>query len=212
MITDHVPAARLPPDNTVRLLAASVPARGGVEDRRDLDPAPPARRPAASSGAPTEAELGGPGLAALLSVIPKARRNGLRMLIPDTVLRWHRDIVRHRWASRSMSGKTGRSRPSGSSSSASPAPGYRPGRLSCSSHASGRSWPARTTTRPAPSSRSPAAPRARWPSSSTSTARNSPDAVRHRFYRPISYQGQRCLLFTRGRKVLPLPSLGGVAL
>jgi hypothetical protein len=34
--------------------------------------------------------------------------------------------------------------------------------------------------------------------------------TRHRFYRPISYQGQRCLLFTRGRKGLPLPSLGGV--
>jgi hypothetical protein len=68
------------------------------------------------------------------------------------------------------------SRPSGSSSTASPAPGYQPGPLSCSSRASGRSWPARTTTRPAPSSRSPAAPRGRWPSSYTSTARNSPDA------------------------------------
>jgi putative transposase len=32
-----------------------------VEDRRDLDPAPPARRPTAPSGAPPEAELGGPG-------------------------------------------------------------------------------------------------------------------------------------------------------
>ena len=61
-------------------------------------------------------------------------------------------------------------------STASPAPGYRSGRLSCSSRASGRSWPARTTTRPAPSPRSLAAPRARWPSFSTSTARNSPDA------------------------------------
>jgi uncharacterized protein YbjT (DUF2867 family) len=59
---------------------------------------------------------------------------------------------------------------------ASPAPGCRRGPLSCSSRASGRSWLARTTTRPAPSARSPAAPRARWPSSSTSTARNSPDA------------------------------------
>ena len=42
--------------------------------------------------------------------------------------------------------------------------------------ASGRSWPAKTTTRPTPSSRSPAAPPDRWPSSSTSTAENSPDA------------------------------------
>ena len=38
-------------------------------------------------------------LAALLGVIPKARRQGLRLLVtPDTILRWHRDIVRRRWA------------------------------------------------------------------------------------------------------------------
>src|SRR5271169_2837787 len=48
-------------------------------------------------------------LATLLSVIPKARRHGLRLLVtPDTVLRWHRDIVRRRWAARSRRGKTGR--------------------------------------------------------------------------------------------------------
>jgi putative transposase len=48
-------------------------------------------------------------LATLLSVIPKARRQGLRLLVtPDTILRWHRDIVRRRWAARSMHGKTGR--------------------------------------------------------------------------------------------------------
>jgi putative transposase len=47
-------------------------------------------------------------LAALLRVIPKARRHGLRLLVtPDTILRWHRDIVRNRWAARSMRGKTG---------------------------------------------------------------------------------------------------------
>ena len=50
------------------------------------------------------------------------------------------------------------SRPNGSTSSASPAPGYRRGPLNCSSRANGRSWPARTTTPPAPSARSPAAP------------------------------------------------------
>src|SRR5713226_2773926 len=38
-------------------------------------------------------------LAALLSVIPNARRQGLRLLVtPDTILRWHRDIVRRREA------------------------------------------------------------------------------------------------------------------
>src|SRR5229473_2099159 len=48
-------------------------------------------------------------LAILLSVIPKARRQGLRLLVtPDTVLRWHRDIARRRWAARSRRGKTGR--------------------------------------------------------------------------------------------------------
>ena len=48
-------------------------------------------------------------LAALLSVIPNARRQGLRLLVtPDTILRWHRDIIRRRWAARSMRGKTGR--------------------------------------------------------------------------------------------------------
>src|ERR1039457_6020035 len=48
-------------------------------------------------------------LAALLSVIPKARRQGLRLLVtPDTVLRWHRDVVRRRWAAGSKRGRTGR--------------------------------------------------------------------------------------------------------
>ncbi len=48
-------------------------------------------------------------LAALLGVIPKARRRGLRLLItPDTIVRWHRDIVRRRQAARSAHGKTGR--------------------------------------------------------------------------------------------------------
>jgi len=41
-------------------------------------------------------------LATLLGVIPKARRHRLRLLVtPDTILRWHRDIVRRRWAARS---------------------------------------------------------------------------------------------------------------
>ena len=48
-------------------------------------------------------------LATLLAVIPKGRHHGLRLLVtPDTILRWHRDIVRRRWAARSMRGKTGR--------------------------------------------------------------------------------------------------------
>src|SRR6267378_47670 len=48
-------------------------------------------------------------LATQLAVIPKGRRHGLRLLVtPDTILRWHRDIVRRRWAARSIRGRTGR--------------------------------------------------------------------------------------------------------
>jgi putative transposase len=48
-------------------------------------------------------------IAALIGLIPKVRRQGLRLLVtPDTIVRWHRDIVRRRWAARSLRGKTGR--------------------------------------------------------------------------------------------------------
>src|SRR6266487_3490853 len=48
-------------------------------------------------------------LATLLCVIPKARRHGLQLLVtPDTIVRWHRDIVRRHWAARSKRGRTGR--------------------------------------------------------------------------------------------------------
>src|ERR1019366_5309350 len=51
-------------------------------------------------------------LAALLGVIPKARRPGLRLLgTPGTTLRWPRAIVRRRRAARSTRGKTGRPAP-----------------------------------------------------------------------------------------------------
>ena len=42
-------------------------------------------------------------------MIPKARCRGLRLLVAqDTILRWHRDITRRRWAARSKRGETGR--------------------------------------------------------------------------------------------------------
>ena len=48
-------------------------------------------------------------LATLLSEIPKAKRQGLRLLVtPDTVLRWHRNIVRRRWAASARRGRSGR--------------------------------------------------------------------------------------------------------
>jgi transposase len=110
MITGHVPAVRFSPDHADRYMAAAVPARGDVADCRDLDPAPPARRAAAAAAVPPGPELADRALLAiLLGVIPKARRQGLRLLVtPDTMLRWHRDIVRRRWAARSQRGKTGR--------------------------------------------------------------------------------------------------------
>jgi putative transposase len=48
-------------------------------------------------------------LAILPGVMPKVRRQGLRLLVtPDTIVRWHRGIVRRHWAARSIRGKTGR--------------------------------------------------------------------------------------------------------
>jgi putative transposase len=48
-------------------------------------------------------------LATLFGAIPKARRQGLRLLVtPDTIMRWHRDIVRRRWAAWSVRGRSGR--------------------------------------------------------------------------------------------------------
>ena len=48
-------------------------------------------------------------LAALLGAIPRSRHEGLRLLVsPGTMLRWHRDIIRRRWAARSLRGRTGR--------------------------------------------------------------------------------------------------------
>jgi len=78
-----------------------------MEDRRDLGPASPARRPAAAAA---EAELGGPGTTSdPAQPDTKAHRHGLRLLVtPDTILRWHRDIARRGQAARSMHGKTGR--------------------------------------------------------------------------------------------------------
>jgi putative transposase len=48
-------------------------------------------------------------LATLLGVIPGARRRGLRLLVtPNTIVRWNREVVRRRWAARSIRGRTGR--------------------------------------------------------------------------------------------------------
>jgi putative transposase len=41
-------------------------------------------------------------IALLVSLVPKARRARLRLIVtPDTILRWHRDLLRRRWAKKS---------------------------------------------------------------------------------------------------------------
>src|ERR1022692_1123537 len=77
-----------------------------MEDGGNLDPAPPAQRAAAPAAAAAEVALGGPC---------PARRHTERAALgtaaadyPDTIVRWHRDIIRRRWAARSKRGKTGR--------------------------------------------------------------------------------------------------------
>ena len=41
-------------------------------------------------------------IAALLAVIPRRRHGGLHLAVtPATILRWHRDLVRRRWAAKS---------------------------------------------------------------------------------------------------------------
>ena len=48
-------------------------------------------------------------IAAPLGVIPRTRRASRGMMVtPDTVLRWHRDIVRRRWAAKSRRKRPGR--------------------------------------------------------------------------------------------------------
>jgi putative transposase len=110
MITDHVPAVRLPPDHAAGLMASAVPARGKVQTAETLilrhQLAVLQRR---QPGRPNLNWADRALIATLLGVIPKARRQGLRLLVtPDTIQRWHRDIISRRWAARSMRGRSGR--------------------------------------------------------------------------------------------------------
>jgi transposase len=50
-------------------------------------------------------------LALLAGTLPAGRLTGLRLIVaPSSILRWHRDILRRRWARRSRCGHTGRPR------------------------------------------------------------------------------------------------------
>ena len=47
--------------------------------------------------------------AALFELIPRLQRNRMRLLVtPDTILRWHRDLVRRRWTTKSRPRRPGR--------------------------------------------------------------------------------------------------------
>ncbi len=110
MITAHVPAVRVPPDHRV---AAWLRLSRREEAWKTAEILILRHQLAVlQRQQPGRVKLSWADrarLAALLGVIPKARRHGLQLLvIPGTMLRWHRDIVRRRWAARSMLGKTGR--------------------------------------------------------------------------------------------------------
>src|ERR1022692_3734414 len=101
-----------------------------MEERRDPDVAPSARcRPARAASRSFEAGVAGPGVAGAARREAGSRAGGpggaclaLRagrrpaaglaatwlIVPPATILRWHRDIVRRRWARLSRRGRSGR--------------------------------------------------------------------------------------------------------
>ena len=108
MIAHHVPEVRLPVDHAGRRVAPAVPKTWKTAEililRHQLAILQ-RRQPRRPKLNWADRAL----LAALLSVIPQARRHRLRPLVtPDTILRWHCDIVRRRQAARSAHGRTGR--------------------------------------------------------------------------------------------------------
>lgn len=110
--------ADLPRRDPCSVGAAPVAAGGMVDGRRDPDAAPsacggPGERPRVSS------RLTWPDpawLALLAGTLPVGRLAAMRLIVTPitTILRWHRDIVRRRWARLSRRGRSGRP----------PAPGY----------------------------------------------------------------------------------------
>src|SRR5712691_1733643 len=81
-----------------------------MADRRDLDPAPPVRCPATAATDPLAPDLGGPGTARgpAQRDTESAAAGTAAARHPETILRWHRDIVRRRWSATSKRGRTGR--------------------------------------------------------------------------------------------------------
>jgi transposase len=110
MITAHVPAVRVPSGHAGRRVAAAVGREEAWKEAEILilrHQLAVLRRQQPGRVKLNWADRAFP--AALPGAIPRSRRQGLRLLAsPDTMLRWHRDIVRRRWAARSARGRTGR--------------------------------------------------------------------------------------------------------
>jgi len=82
-----------------------------VEGRRDLDAAPSARGgPARAAEGLFVVDVAGPGVLALLTgTLPVGRLTTMQLIVTSaTILRWHRDIVRGRWARLSRRGLSAR--------------------------------------------------------------------------------------------------------
>jgi hypothetical protein len=83
-----------------------------VEGRRDPDAASSARGGALRERPRAYSRLTWPDrawLALLAGTLPAGRLAELRLIVtPATILRWHRDIVRRRWARLSRRGRSGR--------------------------------------------------------------------------------------------------------
>src|SRR2546427_91904 len=99
MMDGHVPAVRLPPRRQ-RVLLAAVGRQGrGLEGHGTPSATPPAPRAPTAAGTQTTIDVADHRalIAALVRVIPKARQAGLWLVVtPDTVMRWHRDLLRRR--------------------------------------------------------------------------------------------------------------------
>jgi hypothetical protein len=113
-------------DERVRTTAAPSNERRG-QRRRDPGAAPPGHRPGTATGQRPAAVLPADQtfLAALLQRVPKDVLSRFRLLMrPDTVLRWHRNLLAHRHAARSgLGARADRARPFHPPARAAPGPG-----------------------------------------------------------------------------------------
>jgi hypothetical protein len=96
-IVRRAPATVLPRPHRHGHASAVTADEQHPQRHRDPGAAPPTRRPAAPSR-PTPAHLSERALlAALLHMIPRPTLRRLHLIVsPDTVLRWHRDLLRRR--------------------------------------------------------------------------------------------------------------------